>query len=284
MSLKGPGPGSSEDDRETRLRRFLVRVAGLSRAQVTRLLRQHRTAGGIADRRGPRHRPSPAAYSDRPTSGCSPKSIALHGHPLRARHPPALHPGLARVRRPPLRAPRRHLQRTSLQPAPLDQLSAPPRDDARDDPPRAHRHRRAPPAPARRTTCYCGSIPSTRATSTASRAYRLNLVDEVTQFQLSAHRAIETPCLAPVSEAVAQRRFLIVRGFLRPTTGYEFQSIARSACRSPSNRRVPSRRPRRATTTAPSSKNGSYHASTSVRPHPLQTRPRQRLTQQSSPT
>ena len=73
-------------------------------------------------------------------------------HPLRSRHPPALHPGLARVRGPPLRAPRRHLQRTSLQPAPLDQLSAPPRDDARDDPPRAHRHRRAAPAPALRTT------------------------------------------------------------------------------------------------------------------------------------
>ena len=40
------------------LRRFLVRVAGLSRAQVTRLLRQHRTTGAIADRRGPR-RPFP---------------------------------------------------------------------------------------------------------------------------------------------------------------------------------------------------------------------------------
>ena len=36
------------------LRRFLVEVAGLSRAQVTRLLRQHRATGAIADRRGPR--------------------------------------------------------------------------------------------------------------------------------------------------------------------------------------------------------------------------------------
>ena len=44
------------------LRRFLVKVAGLSRAQVTRLLRQHRTTGAIADRRGPAGggEPSPA--------------------------------------------------------------------------------------------------------------------------------------------------------------------------------------------------------------------------------
>ena len=42
------------------IRRFLVKVTGLSRAQVTRLLHRHRTTGAITDRRGPR-RPSLAA-------------------------------------------------------------------------------------------------------------------------------------------------------------------------------------------------------------------------------
>ena len=40
------------------IRRFLNKVTGLSRAQVTRLLHQHRTTGAIADRRRPR-RPLP---------------------------------------------------------------------------------------------------------------------------------------------------------------------------------------------------------------------------------
>ena len=39
------------------LRRFLVKATGLSRAQITRLLRQHRTTGGITDRRGAPNRP-----------------------------------------------------------------------------------------------------------------------------------------------------------------------------------------------------------------------------------
>ena len=41
------------------LRRFLAKVAGLSRAQITRLLQQHRTTGEIADRRDTPRRPFP---------------------------------------------------------------------------------------------------------------------------------------------------------------------------------------------------------------------------------
>ncbi len=44
------------------IRRFLVQVTGFSRAQVTRLLHQHRTTGAITDRRGPR-RPFPRRYT-----------------------------------------------------------------------------------------------------------------------------------------------------------------------------------------------------------------------------
>ena len=39
------------------LRRFLSKATGLSRAQVTRLLRQHRTTGAIIERRGAPRRP-----------------------------------------------------------------------------------------------------------------------------------------------------------------------------------------------------------------------------------
>ena len=41
------------------LRRFLAKVAGLSRAQITRLLQQHRTTGEIADRRDTPRRAGP---------------------------------------------------------------------------------------------------------------------------------------------------------------------------------------------------------------------------------
>ena len=56
------------------LHRFLARATGLSRAQVTRLLRQHRTTGQITDRRGAPRRPFPRRYT-KPTSGCSPSSM-----------------------------------------------------------------------------------------------------------------------------------------------------------------------------------------------------------------
>ena len=45
------------------IRRFLNKVTGLSRAQVTRLLHQHRTTGAIADRRRPRRHPFPRRYT-----------------------------------------------------------------------------------------------------------------------------------------------------------------------------------------------------------------------------
>ena len=45
------------------LRRFLAKVTGLSRAQLTRLLTQHRTTGEVADRRGAPRRPFPRRYT-----------------------------------------------------------------------------------------------------------------------------------------------------------------------------------------------------------------------------
>ena len=46
------------------LQRYLAEVAGLSRAQLFRLLNQYRTTGQIADRRGVPRRPFPRRYTD----------------------------------------------------------------------------------------------------------------------------------------------------------------------------------------------------------------------------
>ena len=59
------------------IRRFLSKVIGLSRAQVTRLLHQHRTTGAIADRRRPR-RPFPRRYT-KADIGLLAEVDALHG-------------------------------------------------------------------------------------------------------------------------------------------------------------------------------------------------------------
>ncbi len=204
------------------IRRFLNKVTGLSRAQVTRLLHQHRTTGAIADRRRPRH-PFPRRYT-KGDIGLLAEVDALHGTPLRSGHPQALRPGLAAVRRPPLRAPRRHLQRTPLQPAPLDQLSTPPRDDARADPPRAHRHRRAAPAPSPSDNpATCGSIRSTKETSTASRASTTSTSSTRSPSSSSSARssASTRPASPPVLEALLRAFPFNVRGF-HTDNGSEF--------------------------------------------------------------
>ena len=78
----------------------------------------HPPAAPAPDHRSHRRPPPPPAPLPTPLhqgrhraarrSRCPPR------HPLRSGHPQALRPGLAAVRRPQLRAPRRHLQRTPL--------------------------------------------------------------------------------------------------------------------------------------------------------------------------
>ena len=56
------------------LRRFLVKVAGLSRAQATRLLHEHRTTGAISGRCGPRRAfPPPLHQGRHRRSRCPPR-------------------------------------------------------------------------------------------------------------------------------------------------------------------------------------------------------------------
>ena len=60
------------------LRRFLAKVTGLSRAQLTRLLTQHRTTGAVAGRRGAPRRPFPRRYTSTDI-GLLAEVDALHG-------------------------------------------------------------------------------------------------------------------------------------------------------------------------------------------------------------
>ena len=142
------------------LRRFLVKVAGLDRSPA------------CCASTGPRA-PSPTADTKADIGLLA--EVAPSRHPLRARHPPALHPGLARVRRP-VRAPRRRLQRTSLQLAPLDRRR-------RGTIPRR-------PAPCTSPSASFGSRPRRPRRSSATRSPRRTSLE------------LETPCLAPVLEAL----------------------------------------------------------------------------------
>ena len=129
------------------LRRFLAKVTGLSRAQLTRLLTQHRTTGEVADRRGAPRRPFPRRYTSTDI-GLLAEVDTLHG----TLSGPATRKLCARAYH--LFDDRRferlaaHLQRPPVQLAALDELSAAPRDDADPDAPGAGGHRRAPPAAA----------------------------------------------------------------------------------------------------------------------------------------
>ena len=99
------------------IRRFLNKVTGLSRAQLTRLLHQHRTTGPSPTAAAP-GAPSHAA-TPRPTSGCSLKSMpSTAPSPVRPPASSASEPCSCSATS--ASRPRRHLQRTPLQPAPLD--------------------------------------------------------------------------------------------------------------------------------------------------------------------
>ena len=79
------------------LRRFLTKATDLSRAQVTRLLRQYRTTGEVIDRRGAPRQPFPRRYTPHRHRAAR-RTRRAPRHALRPDHPQALRPRL-----PPLR-------------------------------------------------------------------------------------------------------------------------------------------------------------------------------------
>ncbi len=203
------------------LRRFLVKVAGLSRAQVTRLLHQHRTTGTLTDRRGPR-RPFPRRYT-KADIGLLAEVDALHGAlsgpATRQLCVRALHvfgdrrfERLAAISHGHLYNLRRsttYQRRRGTMPAPTRPVHI------------AIGERRRPqpfgqPGYLRVDAVHQGDLDGIKG------LYHLNLVDEVTQFQfVGSLERIETPCLAPVLEALLQAFPFNVRGF-HADNGSEF--------------------------------------------------------------
>ena len=213
-------PGRGKADRGL-IRRFLVKVAGLSRAQVTRLLHQHRTTGAITDRRRPQH-PFPRRYT-KADIGVLAELDALHGtlsgpatcqlcvrawrlfgDPRFERLAAISNGHLYNLRRSTT-----YQRRRGTMPAPTRPVHI------------AIGERRRPrpagqPGYLRVDTVHQGDLDGVKG------LYHINLVDEVTQFQfVGSVERIETPCLAPVLEALLRAFPFIVRGF-HADNGSEF--------------------------------------------------------------
>ena len=203
------------------IRRFLNKVTGLSRAQVTRLLHQHRTTGAIADRRRPRH-PFPRRYT-KADIGLLAEVDALHG----TLSGPATRKLCVRALQLfgdrsferlaaisnghlyNLRHSTSYQRRRGTMPAPTRPVHI------------AIGERRRPqpfgqPGYLRVDSVHQGDLDGIKG------LYHLNLVDEVTQFQfVGSVERIDTPCLAPVLEALLRAFPFNVRGF-HTDNGSEF--------------------------------------------------------------
>ena len=204
------------------LRRFLAKVAGLSRAQITRLLQQHRTTGEIADRRDTPRRPFPRRYSNADI-GLLAELDVLHGtlsgpatRKLCAR---AFHlfgdrrferlAGISNGHLYNLRHTTSYQRRRGTPPLPTRPVQV------------AIGERRRPqpfgqPGWVRVDTVHQGDLDGIKG------LYHVNLVDEVTQFQcIGSVEHIHAACLAPVLDALLRAFPFTLHGF-HADNGSEF--------------------------------------------------------------
>ena len=204
------------------LRRFLAKVAGLSRAQITRLLQQHRTTGEIADRRDTPRRPFPRRYSNADI-GLLAELDVLHGtlsgpatRKLCAR---AFHlfgdrrferlAGISNGHLFNLRHTTSYQRRRGTTPLPTRPVQV------------AIGERRRPqpfgqPGWVRVDTVHQGDLDGIKG------LYHVNLVDEVTQFQcIGSVEHIHAACLAPVLDALLRAFPFTLHGF-HADNGSEF--------------------------------------------------------------
>ena len=245
------------------IRRFLNKVTGLSRAQVTRLLHQHRTTGAIADRRRPRH-PFPRRYT-KADIGLLAEVDALHGTLsgpatrklcVRAWHlfGDRSFERLAAISNGHLynlRHSTSYQRRRGTMPAPTRPVHI------------AIGERRRPqpfgqPGYLRVDSVHQGDLDGIKG------LYHLNLVDEVSQFQfVGSVERIDTPCLAPVLEALL-RAFPSTSADSTPTT-VRSSSTTKSppGCKPSTSTSSPSPDPAAATTT-PSSRARTARSSASI--------------------
>ena len=204
------------------LRRFLAKAAGLSRAQITRLLQQHRTTGEIADRRGAPRRPFPRRYTNADI-GLLAELDVLHGtlsgpttRKLCAR---AFHlfgdrrferlAGISNGHLYNLRHTTSYQRRRGTPPLPTRPVQV------------AIGERRRP-QPfglsgwVRVDTVHQGDLDGIKG------LYHVNLVDEVTQFQcIGSVEHIHAACLAPVLDALLRAFPFTLHGF-HADNGSEF--------------------------------------------------------------
>ena len=204
------------------LRRFLAKATGLSRAQVTRLLHQHRTTGGVRDRRGAPGRPFTRRYT-RADAGLLAETDALHGTlsgpATRALCARAFHlfgdsrferlAGISNGHLYNLRHSTPYARRRGATPAPTRPVRV------------AIGERRRPqpfgqPGWVRVDTVHQGDLDGIKG------LYHVNLVDEVTQFQfIGSVEHIHAACLNPVLEALLRAFPFTLHGF-HTDNGSEF--------------------------------------------------------------
>ena len=196
------------------LRRFLTKVTGLSRAQLTRLLTQHRTTGAVADRRGAPRRPFPRRYTSTDI-GLLAEVDALHGtlsgpatRKLCARAYPLFDDRrferLARISNGHLynlRHSTTYQRRRGATPVSTRPVQV------------AIGERRRPqpfgqPGYVRVDSVHQGDCDGLKG------LYYLNLVDEVTQFQfVGSVEHLHAACLVPVLQALLRAFPFLLRGF-----------------------------------------------------------------------
>ena len=196
------------------LRRFLAKVTGLSRAQLTRLLTQHRTTGEVADRRGAPRRPFPRRYTST-DSGLLAEVDTLHG----TLSGPATRKLCARAYH--LFDDRRFERLAAISNGHLYNLrhstSYQRRRGTTPTPTRpvqvAIGERRRPqpfgqPGYVRVDSVHQGDLDGIKG------LYHLNLVDEVTQFQfVGSVEHLHAACLAPVLDALLRAFPFTLQGF-----------------------------------------------------------------------
>ena len=204
------------------LRRFLAKVAGLSRAQITRLLQQHRTTGEIADRRDTPRRPFPRRYSNADI-GLLAELDVLHGtlsgpatRKLCAR---AFHlfgdrrferlAGISNGHLYNLRHTTSYQRRRGTTPLPTRPVQVVIGDRRRPQP-------FGQPGWVRVDTVHQGDLDGIKG------LYHVNLADEVTQFQcIGSVEHIHAACLAPVLDALLRAFPFTLHGF-HADNGSEF--------------------------------------------------------------
>ena len=203
------------------VRGYLVKMSGLSRAQITRLIARWSECGVIEPRASRRHR-FPRCYTPGDIKLLAETDAAHEGlsAPAVRRILAARIPGLPQGRPQTIGL---HLGLPHLQPAAHPNLSRTPRP-SHQDPLLGGEHWRAPQARSTRPAWLrCGSTPCTRATAAKRKGlYHINAVDTVTQWQIvGCCETISEAHLLPILEAILHQFPFRIRGF-HSDNGSEF--------------------------------------------------------------